>query len=164
VLSRATKEKDLRAINLTSALAMIVTLASCASATLGDKSSEIVLKKLEPISGKVSLYVCRSNSLSGGGVAAEAIVNNQSIGSLKSNTFAHVALPAGKIDIYLKRSGIGHNSGNSGTHTIEASPGEVAIIWAGAAGVFGPVTVDDFPNRAEAESCVRGAEYAVPDK
>jgi hypothetical protein len=149
---------------LAPALAVLVALAGCASATFGDKSDEALLKKLQPIPGKVSLYVCRSNAFAGGGVGAEAIVNNQSIGSLTSNTFAHAELPAGKISVYLKRNGIGLSSGNSGTHTIDAGPGEVAIIWAGSAGVFGPVTVDDFPNRAEAENCVRGAEYAVPGK
>ncbi|WP_284620725.1 hypothetical protein [Aquabacterium humicola] len=143
-------------------LAISVALSGCATATLGDKTTEAELKKFTPIPGRVSVYVCRPNLFTGSAVGVEVIVNGTSIGSLKTNTFAHTSVAPGKVAVFLRRKGIGPNSGDSGTLELQASSGDVRIVWAGQAGLIGPVTVDSFNTLADAEACVRAADYAVP--
>jgi hypothetical protein len=143
--------------------ALPLILAGCATAKFGDKAVEASLKSFQPIPDKVSLYVCRVDAFSGGGVGTEAFVNGQSIGALKPRTFAHTGLPAGNISVFLRRNGIGVHSGDSGSLELAGKAGEVLIVWAGPAGAFiAPLTVDRFPTQAEAESCVKDASYAVP--
>ena len=127
----------------------------------GDKDTEASLKRLQPVPDKVSLYVCREKAvLFGAGVRTVVFVDGEPIGTLKPNTFAQVAVPPGKHDIYLRRDGLA--TGNSGVLNVDAKAGEVAIVWAGMTGAgFGALTVDYFDNRNEAESCVKGAEYSV---
>ena len=73
----------------------------------GNKDAEIELKLLQPIPGKVSLYVCRENvGLFAAGTSAIAYVDNIAIGTLQSNNFAHVILPPGKHHIYLGRAAL----------------------------------------------------------
>lgn len=142
-------------------LGILGILGGCATATLGDKTVEAELKKFESKEGKVSLYVCREDTFNGGGVGVEAFVNGSTIGALKPNTFAHVALSAGEASIFLRRNGIGVHSGDSGTLKLNGKAGEVLIIWAGPGGFMGPLTVDFFKSTSEGESCVRKANYAV---
>ena len=138
-------------------------LAGCATAKFGDKAVEASLKKFQPIADKVSLYVCRVDAFSGGGVGTEAFVNGKSIGALKPKTFAHTELPDGTISVFLRRNGIGVHSGDSGNLELTGKAGEVLIVWAGPAGAFiAPLTVDRFPTQAEGEACVKESSYAVP--
>jgi hypothetical protein len=86
------------------------------------------------------------------------MVNDQPIGTLKPNNFAHAAIDPGTHGIKVKRN----PGGDSGILTITAGAGDVPIIWVGmTGGGFGVLTVDHFSSRSEAEQCVKGAEYAV---
>ena len=136
-------------------------LIGCASATPGDQATGDELKRFASDPDKVSLYVCREDTMNGGGIGTEAFVNGRSLGGLKPNTFAHVMLDAGDVQIFLRRNGINHNAGDSGTLKVNAKAGDVLIIWAGPAGFMGPLTVDNFPNDAEARACVRKAAYVI---
>lgn len=146
---------------LPTALATVGLLAGCATATPGDKSREAELKRFANIETAVSLYVCREDTFNGGGIGTEVFVNGKSLGSVKPNTFAHVELAPGEIGVFLRRSGIGHQSGDSGTLKVSAKAGEVVLVWAGPAGFMGPLTVDNFPSPAEGRACVQKASYAV---
>ncbi len=143
------------------ALSLLVILGGCAMVKLGDKVVEAALKKFQSKASKVSLYVCREDAFNAGGAGAVAFVNGQSIGSLKANTFAHAELAPGEISVFLRRNGIGVHCGDSGTLKFAAKAGEVAIVWAGPAGAFGPLTVDHFNTSADGEACVRKAKYAI---
>jgi hypothetical protein len=136
-------------------------LTGCASSNLGDKSAEAELKRFESKSNAVSLYICREDTFNGGGVGTEVFVNKTSLGSLKPNTFAHSEMAPGEISIFLRRTGIGHNSGDSGVLNVTGKRGDLVIVWAGPAGFMGPLTVDSFTTTAEAQACVRKASYAV---
>ncbi len=127
----------------------------------GDKSTEAELKRFASRASAVSLYVCREDALNGAGIGTEVFVNGASLGSLKPNTFAQTDIAPGEINVFLRRNGIGHNSGDSGTLKVVGQPGEVVIVWAGPAGFMGPLTVDGFPSKAEAQACVQKASYAV---
>jgi hypothetical protein len=144
------------------ALALAAVLCGCATAKLGDKSVEAELKKFSVRADKVSLYVCRVNTLMAGGIGTEAFVNGRSIGALKPNTFAHTELAPGEVSIFLRRNGLLISSGDSGALKLDAKAGEVVIIWAGPLGPLAPLTVDRFNTTAEAEECVKKATYAVP--
>jgi hypothetical protein len=139
----------------------ICCLAGCASANLGDKSTEAELKRFASRAGATSLYVCREDAFNGGGIGSEVFVNGASLGSLKPNTFAQADIAPGEISVFLRRTGFGHHSGDSGTLKVVGKPGEVVIVWAGPAGFMGPLTVDFFPSVAEAQACVQKASYAV---
>jgi hypothetical protein len=139
----------------------IVSLIGCASAKLGDKSTETELKRFASKANAVSLYVCREDTFNGGGIGTEVFVNGASLGSLKPNTFAQTALAPGEIRVFLRRNGMGHHSGDSGTLNVVGKPGEVVILWAGPAGFMGPLTVDHFASKAAAQACVQSASYAV---
>jgi hypothetical protein len=142
-------------------LLSVVALVGCATATLGDKSAERELKQFAPIAGKVSLYICREDTMNGRGVGTEPFVNGSSLGGLKTNTFAHLATEPGEISVFLRRKGVNHNSGDSGIYKLTGKPGEVVVVWAGPAGFMGPLTVDKFSSEAEARNCVQKAAYAV---
>ena len=142
-------------------LGFAMALVGCGTVKYGDKEAEAALKRLTPVSNKVSLYACREPAaFVGAGAKATVIVANQPIGTLRPNNFAHVVLEPGAYEIYIRRESIG--TSNSGVLKVDGKAGEVAIIWVGvvAAG-FGGLTLDFFPTRAEAERCVKGAEYAV---
>jgi hypothetical protein len=140
-----------------------IVLAGCATAKFGDKTVEASLKKLQNIPDKVSVYVCRVDAFSGGGVGTEAFVNGRSIGALKPKTFAHTELPEGSVSVFLRRNGFGIHSGDSGSLELAGRAGEILIVWAGPAGAFiAPLTVDRFPTQAEGEACVKESSYAVP--
>lgn len=143
------------------AVAAICLLSGCASANLGDKSTEAEHKRFASKPNAVSLYVCREDTFNGGGIGTEVFVNGTSLGSLKPNTFAQVDTAPGEINIFLRRNGIGHNLGDSGTLKVTGKPAEVIIVWAGPAGLMGPLTVDHFDSKAVAEACVKKASYAV---
>ena len=134
-------------------------LSGCATVQYGDKAIEASLKKLEPVPGKTSLYVCREDAaFFGAGNRATAIVNNNPIGTLKPNNFAHTLLDPGKHDVWVKRN----PGGDSGVLSFNGTAGEVVILWVGmTAGGFGTLTVDNFDSKFKAEACVRGADYAV---
>ena len=140
--------------------AISVSLCSCATVQYGSQDVEANLQRLEPVPGKVSLYVCRENaSFVGAGNRTTVMVDNNAIGTLKPNNFAHTIVEPGSHDIYLDQ----HPGGRSGTLSIKTIADEVAIVWAGVTGHgWGVLTVDEFPERAEAERCVRDAKYAVP--
>ena len=146
--------------NLFIAALVTMSLGGCATVQYGSRDAEADLQRLEPISGKVSLYVCRENAaFVGAGNRTGVVVDGEPIGTLKPNNFAHTVVEPGSHDIYLDQS----PGGKSGTHTIQTTAGDVAIVWAGMTGRgWGVLTVDDFPDRADAERCVRGAKYAVP--
>jgi hypothetical protein len=138
---------------------MALALSGCASVQYGSKDIEASLKKLEPIHGKTSLYVCReSAAFFGAGNRTTAVVNNKPIGTLKPNNFAHVAVEPGVQEVLVKRN----PGGDSGILKLNTRANEVAIVWVGMTGAgFGVLTVDQFSTRTEAENCVKGAEYAV---
>jgi len=140
-------------------ISLALALSGCATVQYGDKDTEANLRKMIPVSDKTSLYVCREAAvLMGAGNRTTAIVDNRPIGTLKPNNFAHVVVDPGSHNIYIKRN----PGGDSGVLTITSKAGEVAIIWVGmTGGGFGVLTVDHFPNKSEAEKCVRNAEYAV---
>ena len=89
-------------------------------------------------------------------IRAFAAVGNHDIGALKPDMFAHAVLEPGKHDIFVDL----HPGGRSGTLT-----NDVPIVWAGVIGCgWGVLTVDEFPNRADAEQCIHEATYAAPAK
>ena len=135
-------------------------LSGCASVQYGSKDVEADLKKLLPVPGRTSLYVCReSAALFGAGNRTTAFVNNRSIGTLKPSNFAHVVVEPGEQEIFVKRN----PGGNSGVLKMSTRADEVAFVWVGMTGAgFGALTVDQFSSKTEAQNCVRGAEYAVP--
>jgi hypothetical protein len=149
------KRKQLVIISVLSA-----SICSCATVQYGARDAEADLHKLQPVSGKVSLYVCRENAvLVGAGNRTTVVVDNKAIGTLKPNNFAHTIVEPGSHDIYVDY----HPGGKSGILTIQTQANEVPIVWAGVTGHgWGVLTVDAFPNRAEAERCVQNAKYAVP--
>lgn len=138
----------------------LLAMTGCASVQYGDKNVEASLKTLAPIAGKASLYVCREPAVwVGAGARSTVIVNDQPIGTLKPNNFAHVALEPGTHGVKVKNS----PGGESGILDVTAKAGDVQILWVGiTGGGFGTLTVDFFSNRMEAEQCVKKAEYAVP--
>ena len=155
------REKVLRN-HLTCLIAVsALALSACASMKYGDKDVEASLKKLEPVPEKASLYVCREQALLfSAGVRTVAYVDGEPIGTLKPNTFAQTVVAPGKHEIYLRKDGLA--TGNSGVLSVDASVGEVVIVWAGVTGGgFGALTVDRFEKRSDAESCVKGAAYSV---
>ncbi len=138
----------------------LITLSGCATVTYGDKSTEATLRELRPVSGKVSLYVCREDAaFVGAGNRTTAVVDNKPIGTLKPNNFAHVVVEPGPHEVYIE-----HNpGGRSGVLKVDTRADEVPIVWVGMTGRgWGVLTVDHFESRSEAESCVREAEYAIP--
>lgn len=140
----------------------VSTLLGCATAKLGDKSAEADLKRFEVATGRVSLYVCREDTMNGGGIGTEAFVNGRSVGALKPNTFAHTLVEPGDVQIFLRRNGLNHNSGDSGTLKLKTVSGQVLVVWAGPAGFMGPLTVDNFSSEADGRACVQKATYAIP--
>ncbi len=146
---------------MTLTLLIMVSLSGCANVKYGDKETEAKLQELRPIPGKTSLYVCRENALLvAAGNRTTVMVDNQPIGTLKPNNFAHKVIDPGMHEIYVKRN----PGGNSGVLSINSKAEEVSIIWVGlpGAGLFtGALTVDFFPSRSEAEQCVKSAEYAI---
>lgn len=139
---------------------VLIFLSGCATVQYGDKSIEATLRELQPVDGKVSLYVCRENAaFVGAGNRTTAIVDNKPIGTLKPNNFAHTVVEPGPHDIYIE-----HNpGGKSGVLKVDTKANEVPIIWVGMTGHgWGVLTVDQFESRSEAENCVRQAQYAVP--
>lgn len=148
-----------RVIALWAGLAVIAT-SGCATVAYGDKATEAALRELRPVPGKVSLYVCReAAAFVGAGNRTTAVVNQTAIGTLKPNNFAHTVVEPGSHSIYIE-----HNpGGKSGVLTIDTQANEVPILWVGMTGRgWGALTVDHFPNRSEAEACVKNASYAVP--
>ncbi|CAE6699140.1 hypothetical protein LMG19146_00411 [Xanthomonas arboricola pv. fragariae] len=143
------------------AAGLVVTIMSgCATVTYGDKSAEATLRELQPVPGRVSLYVCREKAaFVGAGNRTTAIVDNKPIGTLKPNNFAHVVVEPGPHSVYIE-----HNpGGKSGVLNLDTRADEVPIIWVGMTGHgWGVLTVDQFKSRSEAESCVRQGQYAIP--
>lgn len=147
----------MKLLQIALAAALLTALCGCATVQFGDKETETNLQKLALIPGKASLYVCREAAiLFSSATRTTVMVNNQPIGTLKPNNFAHVAIDPG-----THRIKVNHFGGDSGTLKITVSAGEVPIIWIGVKGGFGVLTVDHFSSRSEAEQCVRGAKYAV---
>ena len=146
--------------NAVAAGLVLITISGCATVTYGDKSAEATLREMQPVPGKVSLYVCREKAaFVGAGNRTTAVVDNKPIGTLKPNNFAHVVVDPGPHNVYIE-----HNpGGKSGVLTVDTRADEVPIIWVGMTGHgWGVLTVDHFKSRSEAESCVRQAQYAIP--
>ena len=139
---------------------LAASISSCATVQYGARDVEGDLHKLQPVPGKVSLYVCRENAaFVGAGNRTTVVVDNVALGTLKPNNFAHTVVEPGSHDIYIDY----HPGGKSGVLAIRAQANEVPIVWAGVTGHgWGVLTVDEFPDRAEAERCVQGAKYVVP--
>jgi len=150
-------------MRLFSSLSIIASLAitGCASFKEGEKSKEAELRQFTPISGKVSLYVCRESALwVAKGVSSVVFVNNEDIGTVKPNTFVHTILEPGKHGVLLRHDGLG--SGSGGFMTFEGKPEEVKFFWVGVTGKgFGVLTIDNFESESEAKACVAGATYSV---
>jgi hypothetical protein len=91
---------------------------------------------------KASFYICREDTMDGGGVGTEPFVNGSSLGGLKTNTFAHTVMEPGEISVFLRRKGLNFNSGNSAILKITGKPREV---------------VDTFPSETQARSCIQKA-------
>jgi hypothetical protein len=141
--------------------ASAILFAGCASIQYGDKAVDADLKTFRPVPGKVSLYVCREKAfLAAAGVNTVVIVDNETIGTVKPNTFVHAVLDPGKHGVLLRNDGLA--SGTGGFMTIETKPDEVAFLWVGVTGKgFGTLTVDNFDSPKEAMACVSGATYSV---
>lgn len=141
------------------AICLAMALSGCATVQYGSKDAEANLRRLLPVPGKTSLYVCREAAvLFGAGNRTTAVVNNRPIGTLKPNNFAHALVDPGSQEVFVKRN----PGGDSGILKVNTQAGEVLIIWVGMTGAgFGTLTVDQFSSKSEAESCVKGAEYAV---
>jgi hypothetical protein len=142
-------------------LAVAVLLVGCATPKAGDKSVEAELKKFAVSPQRVSLYVCRQDTFNQSGVDTDAYANSKNLGTLRPGTFAHTLLEAGEVSIFLRRNGVFHQAGDSGTLKFTANAGDVRIIWAGPAGFMGVLTVDHFPSVAEGRACVKDALYVV---
>ena len=129
---------------------------------VGSKDAQADLKRLQPVVGRVSLYVCREKAaFSGAANRTTVMVDSVDIGTLAPNAFAHAVLEPGTHNIYLDL----HPGGKSGVLTIQTQANDVPIVWAGVTGRgWGVLTVDEFPNRSEAEACMQDATYAVPAK
>lgn len=139
--------------------ASIFALMGCASVKQGDKSTEAALKRFAAIPGKVSLYVCREQALSGAAITAVVVVDGVPIGALKPNMFAHVVLEAGVHEVFLRRDGL---EGDSGILRFRAMRDDVAFVWVGrTGGGWGVITVDYFASTAEGMQCVAKATYSV---
>ena len=136
-------------------------LSGCASYQAGSATRADELKRLEPIPGKTSLYVCRESALLvAKGVKTVVLVNNKPIGTLKANSFVHAELEPGEQGVLLRHDGM--SSGAGGFMTVTTGPGEVRYLWVGVTGNgWGVLTIDDFDSQEEARKCVRGAEYSV---
>jgi len=136
-------------------------LSGCATYQAGSATRADELKRLEPIPGKTSLYVCRESALLvAKGVKTVVLVNNKPIGTLKANSFVHTELEPGEHGVLLRHDGV--NSGSGGFMTVTTGPGEVRYLWVGVTGNgWGVLTIDDFDSEDEARKCVRGAEYSV---
>lgn len=143
------------------ALAVAMSLASCATYQPGPASRAAELKQFVPVPGKTSLYVCRESALLvARGVKTVVLVNNTPIGTVKANSFVHTELEPGKHGVLLRHDGL--SSGSGGFMTIDTGPGEVRYLWVGVTGNgWGVLTVDDFDTLEEAQDCVRNAEYSV---
>jgi|SRR5690606_2812564 len=145
--------------------AMLVAVASClggcATYQVGGADAAAQLKRLDPIAGKGSVYVCREPALLvARGVKTEVYVDNENIGTLKQNSFVHTAVEPGKHGVLLRHDGI--NRGAGGFMTFEINPGDIQIFWVGVTGNgWGVLTVDNFDSDSEARDCVEGAEYSV---
>ena len=141
-------------------LASIV-LTGCASFKEGDKGRERELRSFDAISGKVSLYVCRESALLvAKGVSSVVFVDNETVGTVKANTFVPTVLEPGKHGVLLRHDGLG--SGAGGFMTFEAKADDVKFLWVGVTGKgFGVLTIDNFDSEGEAKACVRGATYSV---
>ena len=152
----------MKGLNLIAVSLAAMSVTGCATVQVGSSDVQAELKRLQPVPGKVSLYVCREKAgFVGAGNVSTVMVDDRDIGSLKTNSFAHTVLEPGKHEIYVDL----HPGGKSGTLTIQTQANDVPIVWAGVTGHgWGVLTVDEFPNRADAESCVRDATYAVPAK
>ncbi len=135
-------------------------LPGCASMQYGDKSTEDNLKRFQSVPAKVSLYVCREKALFvAAGVRSVVVVDNEPIGTLKPNMFAHVVLDPGKHDVFLRNDGIAFNSGHI---SIEPKADDVAFLWVGMTGHgFGALTIDFFNNAQDAKNCVSEAAYSI---
>lgn len=150
------KKRDLATV----AMACLM-LAACASYQTGSAHHPDELKRLERISGKTSLSVCpESAPLVAKGVKTVVLVDHKPIGTLKANSFVHVELEPGEHGVLLRHDGI--NSGSGGFMTLQTAADEVRYLWVGVTGNgWGVLTIDDFDNADEAQTCVRGAEYSV---
>ncbi len=139
---------------------ILISMSGCATVKYGDKGAEATLRELQPVSGKVSLYVCRENAaFVGAGNRTTAVVDNKPIGTLKPNNFAHTVVEPGSHDIHIELN----PGGKSGVLSVDTRANEVPIIWVGMTGHgWGVLTVDQFESRSEAENCVKQAQYAVP--
>ena len=141
--------------------AACVMLSGCATYQAGSATRADELKRLEPVPGKTSLYVCRESALLvAKGVKTVVLVDNKPIGTLKANSFVHAELEPGEHGVLLRHDGV--NSGSGGFMTVTTGPGEVRYLWVGVTGNgWGVLTIDDFDSEDEARKCVRGAEYSV---
>ena len=136
-------------------------LSACASFQEGDKGREAELKKFLPIAQKTSVYVCRESALFvAKGVSSVVFIDNQAIGTVKTNTFVHTVVEPGTHGVLLRHDGL--SSGSGGFMTVETKPDEVKFFWVGVTGKgFGVLTIDNFDTDAEARACVTGATYSV---
>ena len=146
-----------RLLSLVAALALV----GCASFKEGEKSKEAELRQFSRVPGKVSLYVCRESALwVARGVSSVVFVNNESIGTVKPNTFVHAILDPGKHGVQLRHDGLGGGSG--GFITFEGKADDVKFLWVGVTGKgFGVLTIDNFDAEAEAKACIAEATYSV---
>src|SRR5690348_2621022 len=84
---------------------LAIALSGCATVQYGSKDVEASLRRLLPVPGKTSLYVCREAAvLFGAGNRTTAIVNNRPIGTLKPNNFAHTVVEPGDQEVFVKRN------------------------------------------------------------
>lgn len=145
----------------TLSIAIALLVSGCASFKEGDKSREAELRRFEPVPGKVSLYVCRESALwVARGVTSVVLVDNETIGSVKPNTFVHAVLEPGKHGVLLRHDGLG--SGSGGFITFDAQADALKFLWVGVTGKgFGVLTIDNFDSETEAKACVTGATYSI---
>lgn len=151
----------MRHIALAVAAVTTLALSACATYQPGSASRAENLKRLEPVPGKTSLYVCREPALLvARGVKTVVLVNNVPIGTLKTNSFVHTELEPGQQGVLLRHDGM--SSGSGGFMTVDTAPGEVRVLWVGVTGNgWGVLTVDEFDTVQDGHDCVRSAEYSV---
>jgi hypothetical protein len=142
------------------ALALLA-LAGCATYAPGDKAAEARLKQLQPIPGRVSLYVCYEKATLPNGALPRIWVDDTNLGAIKANSFAHASLSPGRYGLRVYKDGP-FGGRFSGTEFLDGSADQVAIYWVGMTGKgWGTLTIDKFNTDAEARACIASAEYAV---
>ncbi|MFT3799852.1 MAG: hypothetical protein QM766_01405 [Burkholderiaceae bacterium] len=140
-------------------------LGGCATSvpvSFGDKDTEARLKRMEPIPGKVSLYMCRPDGTPfSSAMQMTGGVDGTRLGTIEVGQFTHASIAPGPHEVYAI---LGNPKGNgiSGKMSIDAQAGEIVYVWVGrTGGGLGAFTVDKFNKPEDAQACIRDGKYTV---